>query len=41
MSPHFMMQPEGNVGVPPSKWYASPAGPGLGAAKADKAKTGG
>ena len=36
MSPHFMMQPEGNVVVPPSKWYASPSGPG--SASADKAK---
>ena len=25
MSPHFMMQPERNVVVPPSKWHASPA----------------
>jgi small-conductance mechanosensitive channel len=25
MSPHFMMQPEGAVTVPPSKWHASPA----------------
>lgn len=38
MSPHFMMQPDGNVVVPPSKWYASPTPPGLGSAKADKAK---
>jgi small-conductance mechanosensitive channel len=36
MSPHFMMQPEGNVVVPPSKWYASPSGPGSTAG--DKAK---
>jgi small-conductance mechanosensitive channel len=38
MSPHFMMQPEGNVVVPPSKWYASPSGPALNPVKADKAK---
>ena len=25
MSPHFMMQPERNVVVPPAKWHASPA----------------
>ena len=25
MSPHFMMQPQGVVGVPPSKWHAPPA----------------
>jgi small-conductance mechanosensitive channel len=25
MSPHFMMQPQGTVIVPPSKWHASPA----------------
>jgi hypothetical protein len=25
MSPHFMMQPQGAVGVPPSKWHAPPA----------------
>ena len=25
MSPHFMMQPQGAVIVPPSKWHASPA----------------
>ncbi len=36
MSPHFMMQPEGNVVIPPSKWYASPSGPGP--ATTDKAK---
>ena len=38
MSPHFMMQPEGNVVVPPSKWFASPSGPSLNSAKVDKAK---
>ena len=25
MSPHFMMQPQGAVTVPPSKWHTSPA----------------
>jgi hypothetical protein len=25
MSPHFMMQPQGAVVVPPSKWHAPPA----------------
>ena len=25
MSPHFMMQPQGAVTVPPSKWHSSPA----------------
>ena len=25
MSPHFMMQPQGAVLVPPSNWHASPA----------------
>jgi len=28
MSPHFMMQPEGAVVVPKSKWHAAPAVPG-------------
>ena len=28
MSPHHMVQPEGTVVVPPSKWYQAPAGDG-------------
>jgi small-conductance mechanosensitive channel len=27
MSPHFMIQPERNVGVPPSKWHQAPSSP--------------
>lgn len=27
MSPHYMVQPEGNVVVPPAKWHAPPAEP--------------
>lgn len=30
MSPHFMMQPQQNVVVDRSNWYAAPAGPGNG-----------
>lgn len=41
MSPHFMMQPEGNVVVPPSKWYASPLGRGPNPAAGEKARTSG
>jgi small-conductance mechanosensitive channel len=43
MSPHFMMQPDGNVLVPPSKWHASPSGPSLDSAagKAKRSEAGG
>jgi small-conductance mechanosensitive channel len=41
MSPHFMMQPEGSVVVPPSKWHASATPPGLGSAKAAKSSEAG
>ena len=39
MSPHYMMQPEDNIVVPPSKWNASPSGSRLSSAKVDKAKS--
>jgi len=27
MSPHYMVQPDSNVGVPPAKWHAPPSDP--------------